>query len=1038
MPDDLILPLDALVRSIEINRSVAHAVFLGAGASVSSGVPSAQMCIWEWKRDIFITNNPGLEDQFSELSLPGPRQKIQQWLNIQGVYPAEGGNEEYGFYFESCFPIRHDRRAYYEDKVRQAQPNIGYRLLAYLAEADLIRAVWSTNFDGLPARATANFKVTPVEVGIDTQARLPRLISKGELLCVSLHGDYRYDDLKATDEEVQNQETSLREAFIRHVQETPLIVSGYSGRDKSVMEAFRAAYSQGSAPLYWCGYADQNIPTHIADLIQHARDRGRVAYYIPTEGFDDLLIRLGLHCSEGDRREFVQKAISEVTPAQSRERAAFSIPQAKATALIKSNAFEIECPSEVFQFELKKWPEEGAWSWVRDRAAKNGTAAIPFRGKVLALGIIDNLKESFGENINGPIERIPVTPDDLRYDDGAVVSLMKEALTRSMADAADVPTDGQEQLWLRLGKQTSDYIAHDSVHVFLRCIGSFQYLILKPSIKIFSRSGDEIPAEQANPIKLRLLGYQHNKEFNHAIDEWRKILFTAEATVFEFPKHCGSTFKFRVHKYPIFAEISSSAGKPLSIPNNHRSLIKHRGFQLDEPTLIFSNTSGTTTSKDSHPIRGLIQNRPFDYPLTQRGLVRSIKLGVVCPISEAQILHTYLQNVHQNHQPPQTERDYLIDFPGFETAYGLPLVIPKPQQVGWASCPEPPSIDNPHRGPIELAKNITQSIEALEASYAPNVVLIFFPERWNHLRGFRTEDERFDLHDFVKAFCVQRGFSTQFLNQDTLRNASQCRIWWWLSLALYVKSMRTPWVLDYLDDDTAFVGLGFTIDPTAEKGSHVVLGCSHIYSNRGEGLQYRLSKVENPIFKGRNPNPFMSEQDARRTGETIRTLFYESRMKLPHRVVIHKCTPFLKQERDGLFEGLGGIDSIDMLEIHLDHALRYVTDGSYPVRRGSTLLLDDYTALLWVHGATAALNPRLNYFQGKRRIPAPVVVKRHAGQTALNIVSREILGLSKMNWNTFDLYSRLPATVHSSNEIARIGSLLQRFGSSSYDYRLFI
>ena len=127
-----------------------------------------------------------------------------------------------------------------------------------------------------------------------------------------------------------------------------------------------------------------------------------------------------------------------------------------------------------------------------------------------------------------------------------------------------------------------------------------------------------------------------------------------------------------------------------------------------------------------------------------------------------------------------------------------------------------------------------------------------------------------------------------------------------------------------------------------------------------------------------------------------------------------------------------------MLEIHLDHALRYVTDGSYPVRRGSTLLLDDYTALLWVHGATAALNPRLNYFQGKRRIPAPVVVKRHAGQTALNIVSREILGLSKMNWNTFDLYSRLPATVHSSNEIARIGSLLQRFGSSSYDYRLFI
>ena len=28
--------------------------------------------------------------------------------------------------------------------------------------------------------------------------------------------------------------------------------------------------------------------------------------------------------------------------------------------------------------------------------------------------------------------------------------------------------------------------------------------------------------------------------------------------------------------------------------------------------------------------------------------------------------------------------------------------------------------------------------------------------------------------------------------------------------------------------------------------------------------------------------------------------------------------------------------------------------------------IDDYSALLWVHGSTTALNPRLRYFQGKR------------------------------------------------------------------------
>ncbi len=100
--------------------------------------------------------------------------------------------------------------------------------------------------------------------------------------------------------------------------------------------------------------------------------------------------------------------------------------------------------------------------------------------------------------------------------------------------------------------------------------------------------------------------------------------------------------------------------------------------------------------------------------------------------------------------------------------------------------------------------------------------------------------------------------------------------------------------------------------------------------------------------------------------------------------------------------------------------------------------LDDFTALLWVHGTTDAMNPRFKYYQGKRRIPSPLTLKRHAGSTELKVLAEEILGLSKMNWNTFDLYTKLPATLQSSSDIARIGSLLQRFGAESYDYRLFI
>lgn len=1052
---DIVLSFDAFIRSVGVRSTAPFAFFLGAGASTSSGIPSAQMCVWEWKRQIFLTNNPGLEEQFAELSLDGVRRRIQKWLDRQSGYPKEGSQDEYGFYIRQCFPIQEDRRAYFQAMVREAVPHTGYRLLCHLAEADLVRSVWSPNFDGLAARAAANFKLTPIEVGIDTQNRL-RPTNKREFLCVSMHGDYRYDNLKNTPDELQEQEAALRAGFIAELKDTSLIVSGYSGRDASLMEAMRAAYSQpGGGILYWCGLTDSAPPPCVEALIRHARKNGRQAYFVPSVGFDELLTRLGLHCLQGDARKSAVKALEESAPDDRLARAAWQVSRHHASTLIKSNSFAIECPSEMLCFDLKQWPKEKVWASIRASTKGRAIVAVPLKGKIFALGLIDDIKGAFRDNIKGAIERTPVASKDLALEDGAVVSLMREALTRAMAEANGLDTDERHDLWDKVARadqrqSKAGFVTYDSVQLYLRRIGVTQYLVLMPSIKVLNSVGTEAPLEIANPIKLAILGYQHNKPFNRAVMKWRSVLFPqSPETVYEFPRNSGSTFRFRIRRSPVFGEIGlPEGGKVTRIPDALQPLVKYSGIQLKEPALVFSNKTGTGLIRSPHPIRGIAENRPFDYPLTAKGFFTDLRVGIVCAGGEAPALHRYLQNAHRTLSPTQNERDYLVDYPGFQAAYGVPIEFPQPGEAGWFVCPEPSSSD-PHISALELAGHINRGIEQLQSAYAPHVVLVFYPSRWSDFRGYRTEAERFDVRDFVKAFCVQRGIATQFFNEETFSDGYQCRVWWWLSLALYVKAMRTPWVLNNFAEDTAFVGLGFSIDPVAERGKHVVLGCSHIYSGKGEGLQYRLSKIEEPIFYDKNhKNPFMSKEDARRTGETIRQLFFDARLKLPERVVLHKRTRFTSAEREGLAEGLSGVKSIDMLEIQIDNALRYVasvpkTDGSfdddgYPVRRGTAMKLDDYTALLWVHGATTALNPKFKYFQGKRRIPAPLTLRLHAGRTDLERIADEILGLSKMNWNTFDLYTRLPATIHSSNQIARIGSLLHRFGSASYDYRLFM
>ena len=124
-------------------------------------------------------------------------------LDSRGGFPPAGADEEYSHYIEACYPLAENRRAYFQTKILASKPHIGYQLLCAMAEAEIIRSVWTTNFDSLTSRAAANFELTAVEVGMDSQHRAFRQPTKGELVSIALHGDYRYDPLKNTTAELR-------------------------------------------------------------------------------------------------------------------------------------------------------------------------------------------------------------------------------------------------------------------------------------------------------------------------------------------------------------------------------------------------------------------------------------------------------------------------------------------------------------------------------------------------------------------------------------------------------------------------------------------------------------------------------------------------------------------------------------------------------------------------------------------------------------------------------------------------------------------
>jgi hypothetical protein len=1049
------MSVDAMIRSIGVARDRPLLVFLGAGASMSSGMPSATQCIWEWKREIFLTNNPDVEKtQFSELSLPSVRLRIQAWLDRQRRYPALDHPDEYSAYIGECFARSDDRRIYFEKWVKRCSPHLGYQLLAELARQGLVASVWTTNFDALAARAATSINLTAIEIGIDSQQRLYRAPGDAELACVSLHGDYRYDPLKNTAPELIKQEKELRESLVQAMRTHTVLVCGYSGRDESVMAAFSDAYDaahfKGHHPLFWTQYGDYPASGPVAGLLASPLDQEPAKFHVPGASFDDLMRRIALHVSDGEARERVLKILENFKTAPVNQKLPFALPSLPVTGLVKSNAIPLVPPGELIEFDLMRWPPSGeVWSTLREIGDRHGFVAAPFRGKVYALATIEQLTQAFADNVkDGAFNRVPLNDDDLRYEDGTANQLMRRATVLALAGKAGCANDGDAIVWdtSRSKSERLDghaWTVYDAVLLQIRPLGARLSLVLKPTLRVTDSTGEAAPKEIERAIKVRVLGYQHNKEFNEATDFWRKRLLPSRDLLVRFPDLDGG-MTFTISGRPIFAQLTDERTETVTLNDAQERSASQVGLQLAEPRLVFARTVGTGPATDTLPVRGLLQNRPFDANLTDLGIATNLRIAVIAPARDVRRVHEYLGQLHQPIDPTRWDADYLMRFPGFSSAFKCPLDIPQPGQAAFVTLDEPH--DESPQSARTLAGRITAALSALRATENPSVTIIYIPARWHALRAFDLESEQFNLHDFVKAAAIPAGCSTQFLEESTLANGQQCRVRWWLSLAVYVKAMRTPWALTGLDKDSAFVGLGFSVRRKINGEGHVALGCSHLYSPNGHGLQFRLSKIDNPIMLRKNP--FMSFDDARKLGEGIRELFFDAHLRLPNRVVVHKQTPFLKEEREGLQAGLEGVACVELLQIFVDDTLRYVASRpmpngdfeihGYPIRRGTTVVVDDQTALLWVHGTSTALNPRQSYFQGKRRIPAPLVMRRHAGTSDLMMLADEILGLSKMNFNSFDLYGQLPATIETSQRVARIGALLDRYTERSYDYRLFM
>lgn len=271
-----------LARYIK-NRTDEHSnycLFLGAGCSVTSGIRPASALVTEWRQQTAIELGlpPGstLEEQINFL-----REKGSAWYD-----PAR----EYSSLFERRFDLQRQRRVFVESEVAGKMPSIGYAYLTSLVEQRYFNTIFTTNFDDLVNEAFYLFSnQRPIVCAHDSSINSVTVTSKRPKV-IKLHGDYLFDDLKSTLRETESLEQNMKAKLAEFSKDHGLIVVGYSGADRSIMDNLHVLLRNEDylkSGVYWCLRKGADVPEELRKLL--FRDR---VYYVETDGFDELFAEL--------------------------------------------------------------------------------------------------------------------------------------------------------------------------------------------------------------------------------------------------------------------------------------------------------------------------------------------------------------------------------------------------------------------------------------------------------------------------------------------------------------------------------------------------------------------------------------------------------------------------------------------------------------------------------------------------------------------------------------------------------------------------
>jgi len=491
---------------------------------------------------------------------------------------------------------------------------------------------------------------------------------------------------------------------------------------------------------------------------------------------------------------------------------------------------------------------------------------------------------------------------------------------------------------------------------------------------------------------------------------------------------------------------------------------------LPEPELEFANTS-----RDVDPRRGLAANGPVD----NRGL-RTIRVGLVGLPDDIEATRTWLNRLKQFTPAFESNSNRFRDWPGLEAALNCGFVVDD-QFVR----PIEPNVYNTlfkdaltGRSFNELVELFDGRISSLFGDDAPDCIVVCIkpelgdlrvanpgltPEERKALEVSRAEEESDQLALFqpspdelkaaealytmaddllfrtfyraIKARTMMHDEAVpiQILRRDTVerpddKGQSYATRSWNFATSIYYKARGIPWRPTDLPKNVCFVGISF--HHMKKRGGHLVYASvAQAYSTDVQPFALKGANIDHE--QRRDRQPYLNEGQAVGLLEDVLNQYHDRAGVMPDRVVIHKTTGFQPEELAGFKKAAKNrVSTVDYVWMR-STAFRMVRKGLEEPWRGTLCTLMDQSYLF-----TGGYVPWWNEYPGMH-IPAPLEIGS-ASPTDMKERSKEILTLTKMNWNSSDGIARLPITLLFARRVGELMCELSDNATPKPSYRFYI